>query len=702
MTSINTNLSALNAQHNLQKQGAEMDQAMARLSSGARINSAADDAAGSAIASKMEAQVRSLGVAIRNANDAISLTQTAEGALGEVENILQRMRELSVQAGNSTLNQTDRDQIQLEMNQLAAEIDAISDNTNFNNVSLLNGSNASVTMQIGTSADDTLDIVLNDTSVSSLGIGSSDTVTSSQFITDRVVTLVNQTASSVKLNGEDLFATNFTPGSTTVRGASAQDMDDAPDGAAAQDGQLGAIALAEKINTNTGKHGVTAEAFNVVTAKSNVYVAGSVVINNVTVQSRATLDEFISAVNEEVHEVEASINSDGFLQFTNNGAAIGFDSAFMGIAADEYGGFVKLTSNDGSPITIESGSKNNGFSAATGDLSDLLELGMVEVKTNSNGQLVYGGNAAVDGTVLQASDGLKINDVLIEKLATQTTSNVSAGDKANAINAKTALTGVVATGSNSIDIVLGLGQATMAEHSTAKINGVTCNFSADVSVKDVVDEINAKMSGSNDIVARATVEGNLQLSSASGATITINDTTATTGGGGKLFVSATYTRDGSTVSVTSGVATARGFIDLTSLDGTAIKIEDGQQDTGTDTGTDRIGFSSTNEEGSESRGVSVATVDSASSSLASLDTALDTVSKFRATFGAYENRLDATINNLTTLKVNTDAARSRIEDADFAAETSNLTKSQILSQAATSMLAQANASKQNLLALLQG
>ena len=115
MSSINTNLSALNAQHNLQKQEREMDQAMARLSSGQRINSAADDAAGSAIASKMEAQVRSLGVAIRNANDAISLTQTAEGALGEVENILQRMRELSVQAGNSTLNQSDRDQIQLEL-----------------------------------------------------------------------------------------------------------------------------------------------------------------------------------------------------------------------------------------------------------------------------------------------------------------------------------------------------------------------------------------------------------------------------------------------------------------------------------------------------------------------------------------------------------------------------------------------------------
>ena len=701
MSSINTNLSALNAQHNLQKQEREMDQAMARLSSGQRINSAADDAAGSAIASKMEAQVRSLGVAIRNANDAISLTQTAEGALGEVENILQRMRELSVQAGNSTLNQSDRDQIQLEMNQLAEEIDTISDNTNFNNVSLLNGSQNSVTMQIGTQADDTLEISLDNTSVSALGIGSSDTVTKGQFITDRVITLVDVTATDVKLNGEDIFASNLDISATTVRGAS-DDQKGAPDGAAGDDGQLGAIALATKINTNTGKHGVTAEAFNIVTAKSNVYEAGSVVINNVTVQSRATLAEFITAVNEEVHEVEASINNDGFLQFTNNGATIGFDADFMGITADEYGGFVKMTSNDGSLIEIEAGSKNNGFQAATGTLADLLEFGMVEVKAGVNGQTVYGGNAVVDGTVLQASDGLKINDVLIEMLSTQTTDNVSAGDKANAINAKSALTGVIASGSNSIDIVLGLGQATMAEHSTATINGVTVDFSGDTSVKDVVDAVNAAMSGNNDIVASTTVEGNLQLSSASGATIAVNDTTATTGGAGKLFVSATYTRDGSTATITSGVGTLRGFIDLTSLDGTAIKIEDGQQDTAVDTGTDRIGFSSTNEEGTESRGVSVATVDAASSSLSSLDTALETVSKFRASFGAYENRLDATINNLTTLKVNTDAARSRIEDADFAAETSNLTKSQILSQAATSMLAQANASKQNLLALLQG
>ena len=167
-----------------------MDQAMTRLSSGLRINSAADDAAGSAIASKMGSQVRSLGVAIRNANDAISLTQTTEGALGEIENMLQRMRELSVQAGNSTLNQTDRNQIQLEMDQLANEIDSIASKTHFNNVKLLDGNNEKVTMQIGANEADALDIALQNTNVTALGIGSIETTSpSSVYVTDRVTQL---------------------------------------------------------------------------------------------------------------------------------------------------------------------------------------------------------------------------------------------------------------------------------------------------------------------------------------------------------------------------------------------------------------------------------------------------------------------------------------------------------------------------------
>ena len=147
MNSVNTNVGSL-LLWPIWKQQA-MESAMQRLSSGKRINNAADDAAGSAIASKMTAQVRSLDQAIRNGNDAISLTQTAEGALGEIENILQRIRELSVQAGNSTLNSSDRSQIQAEIDALSAEIDSISSKTNFNKVKLLDGSVNSVSMQIG-------------------------------------------------------------------------------------------------------------------------------------------------------------------------------------------------------------------------------------------------------------------------------------------------------------------------------------------------------------------------------------------------------------------------------------------------------------------------------------------------------------------------------------------------------------------------
>ena len=123
MSTVNTNVGALVAQKNMAENSRALDQAMNRLSSGKRINSAADDAAGSAIASKMEAQVRSIGVAIRNANDAISLTQTAEGALGEVENMLQRIKNYC-QAGNATLSASDRSQIQAEVDQLSAEIDS--------------------------------------------------------------------------------------------------------------------------------------------------------------------------------------------------------------------------------------------------------------------------------------------------------------------------------------------------------------------------------------------------------------------------------------------------------------------------------------------------------------------------------------------------------------------------------------------------
>jgi flagellin len=695
MTSVNTNIGSLVAQANMSKQERAMNTAMERLSSGLRINSAADDAAGSAIASKLTSQVKILGQAIRNANDAISLTQTAEGALGEVENILQRMRELSVQGGNSTLNASDRSQIQAELNQLAAEIDAISSKTNFNRVNLLDGSNSSLQIQMGIDAEDTLEIALKKTTVESLGIGSSSSASVNQITSGRITTLADITEDDVKINGKNIFSSDFDADATTFLGATPDTT--AAVGSATQH----AAVLAQEINTNTGEHGVVAKAFNVVKAKTNVYTAGDVTINGTTVASRATKEEFVAAVNAEVANVEARIDADGYIIFSNDtGYAINFAGATeLGISTDDaYGGFVTLTSLTNEPITIQAGSKENGYGADEGRRANVATLGFNESNI-INGKLAVTGNVYVDGNQLTGADGLKINGVLITELEGQDTNSIHATDKVAQINAKTDETGVVATAFNQVKLTVDMVGATMANHDDLAINGITIDVSADVTIEDLVSGINAGLQGKADVVASIEADtGAMLLTSNSGATITVDD-----GDSGGLFTAGTYT-DGSTASTAyaTGGLTARGYITLQSQDGSAIKIEDGDRDADGDNGANRIGFASQNEAGNTATGVDVTSVVAANSALSTLDNAIDTVAKFRSSFGAYENRLEAAINNLVTLQVNTDAARSRIEDADFAGETSQLTKSQILSQAATSMLAQANASKNSLLALLQG
>ena len=150
---INTNIASLSAQNQLNKSQQLSNQALERLSSGLRINSAKDDAAGLAISSRFDAQVRGLNQAVRNANDGISLAQTAEGALGETGNILQRIRELSVQSANASNSSSDRQALQDEVNQLVSELDRISTTTNFNGQNLLDGTFGTAKFQVGADAN---------------------------------------------------------------------------------------------------------------------------------------------------------------------------------------------------------------------------------------------------------------------------------------------------------------------------------------------------------------------------------------------------------------------------------------------------------------------------------------------------------------------------------------------------------------------
>ena len=157
---VNTNIASLNTQRNLQSSSNALSTSMQRLSTGSRINSAKDDAAGLQISNRLTSQINGLGVAVRNANDGISLAQTAEGALQQSTNILQRMRDLSLQSANGSNNKDDRDSIQKEVSQLKQELNRISETTTFGQQKLLDGTFGSKEFQVGSNANETIKVKL--------------------------------------------------------------------------------------------------------------------------------------------------------------------------------------------------------------------------------------------------------------------------------------------------------------------------------------------------------------------------------------------------------------------------------------------------------------------------------------------------------------------------------------------------------------
>ena len=178
MTVIGTNVSALRASYSSNQAEMGLAKSIERLSTGRRINSAADDAAGNSIATRMTSEVRGLNMAIRNANDGISMAQTAEGGMNEITNMLQRMRELAVQSANGTLTDADRTNLQTEVSALISQIGDVSARTTFNGVALLDGTNASVAIQTGSSANQTVSVTLTDVDATALSVNALTVATS--------------------------------------------------------------------------------------------------------------------------------------------------------------------------------------------------------------------------------------------------------------------------------------------------------------------------------------------------------------------------------------------------------------------------------------------------------------------------------------------------------------------------------------------
>jgi len=638
---VNTNTKSSFAQDSIMKVGRDLSTAMERLSTGKRINSAKDDAAGLSISNRMTSQIRGLDMAIKNANDGISLMQTAEGALDEVTNSLQRMRELAVQAANGTNNAQDRAALDAEVQQLKSEIDRTAKTTQFNSINLLDGSFKNKQLQIGDKANQVLKVGIASSKVSDLGLGSSAS-SGNTFIGGRLgFTATSSTISSSFASGGSL--------SLVINGTIISKIKANTSGANNTTLDINDAVTA----INNSRAGVTASAFNEATAAvaGNGVIAGTdaLTITVTTIDDAQALAIKVSNTNnmQEVVDkinaqggpatVQARINDDGKLVlFNNSGAKLAITDTVGGTGTgsnigvgfhtgDVFQGMLKLESQTDAPIKIGTLSSAGTVSASATNAA-LKTLGLVATYGMRSGDLVttspgysteqftdaytYEGAAITASTTSWTAGEVKINGVDIYRSGEQTDSTLK---KVQLINTFSDQTGVFAE----------------------------------------------KVSNSDG----ATI---IRLNSVNNRPISVDL--------GNKALGSTY-----------GGFASHGLRE--------VNVGDAYYDTTKPT----LG----NSGGSSMTGLNVLSTASSADAIKAIDNAIEQVSQSRAQLGAYQNRLNATVNNLSNVVTNTEASRSRIMDTDYSKETTQLAKSQIVQQAATAMLAQANQSSQMVMSLLK-
>jgi len=701
---INTNVASLNAQRNLNTSQGQLATALQRLSSGLRINSAKDDAAGLAISERFTTQIRGLNQAVRNANDAISLSQTAEGALGEYGNILQRVRELAVQSANATNSSSDRAALNGEAQQLLQEMNRISTQTQFNGQNVLDGSFSSAQFQVGANANQTISVSIGSAATTALG--------AYQY---------NNTSSAVS-------GTALASGDLTINGVNV--------GTSAS-GSADAIVTA--INSVTNQTAVTA------TATSSI-VAANAPSGRVNLQSG---DLVINGVN--IGAVTGSYNA--ATQGTNIATAINSKTAATGVtaAANSVTGAITLSSSTGRTIAITSANGTAGgarlenatgleVSASATSASSTLTLagtkgtgvGTLTFANVANGETftvggttfefqsagttgaVVGGNVIVGDSytdqatlqteVLQAVNGVSSLGVTAAFAgAVMTVTNNMVGNEVAATKSHD----LADSGGGGFGTITNTAGTGLAENSTVIVDGTTYTFVRGASSGNNISLTNAGNAAATLAAAASALAtavnaghtGNTTDITASAAAAVVTVTSDLRGTPSNATVDATGTSVGAglteaNTTVTDGAYTASTTYGTISLSSNAAYQVGGNNPSNAGLSTASSTLTSINT-------IDISSVNGANAAISLVDGALDQVSKIRADLGAVQNRFQSTISNLSATAENLSSARSRIQDADFAQETALLTRGQILQQAGTAILAQANALPQNVLSLLR-
>jgi flagellin len=705
MTVINTNVKALASQASLSNVEKLTATTMERLSTGLRINSAKDDAAGLAITNRMTSQIRGYAVAIRNSNDGISMAQTAEGAMGQVTNMLQRMRELSVQAANGAMSDSDRTNIQQEVSQLKAQIDDVANKTNHNNIKLLDGSAGKITLQTGVDSGDTMTIGFGSVKTKDIGLGSRASLSSVG---------TSMTFSSATSAGSDSMAA----GDLLLNGVAVGASLPADDKLSYDANDSSAIAKAAAINKVSSQSGVYATVNETTVAGSLMSgtaaaASGTITINGVatatvytTTDSELSREAVMTAINNisdqtGVKAINTHDDKKGVVLVAADGrnitisTTVSADATGLAATGKTYEGTYELNTLDGSAITVSSNVSGtlskSGLSAGTfsADTAQAVTTARSAATTAAPGVL-NGNTLVINGIGIDAGNSNDDDASYVDSTnAPGSKKAASAIAIAAAINKKSDMTGVTAVA--EANVISGTSFTSTAM-TALKINGVSVVSASTTftSRDDVMRAINA-VEGQTGVIA--SVNGNgMSLTASDGRNITIDMTggsAAALGLGGNADVAAGAK---TTFYAKVGLSSDKAFTLDSGSEGDAANFATLGFHKGTFGGSDNA---------LKIKDIDVSTQQGATEAIKAVDAAITSVSADEAKAGAYQNRLDAVVSNLTESNQNMSASRSRILDTDYATETSNLAKSQIISQAATAMLAQANQSAQSVLSLLK-
>ncbi|VTQ50364.1 flagellin [Campylobacter jejuni] len=569
---INTNVAALNAKANADLNSKSLDASLSRLSSGLRINSAADDASGMAIADSLRSQANTLGQAISNGNDALGILQTADKAMDEQLKILDTIKTKATQAAQDGQSLKTRTMLQADINRLMEELDNIANTTSFNGKQLLSGNFINQEFQIGASSNQTIKATIGATQSSKIGL--------TRFETGGRITSSGEVQFTLKnYNGIDDFKFQKVVISTSVG--------------------TGLGALADEINKNADKTGVRA-TFTVETrgmaavragTTSNDFAINGVTIGKVDYKDGDANGSLVSAINsvKDTTGVEASIDANGQLLLTSReGRGIKIDGdigggAFINANMKENYGRLSLVKNDGKDILVS----GTGLTAAGFGANSFISQASVSLR-ESKGQ--------IDANIADAMGFGSVNK------------------------------GVVIGGFSSV---------------SAYMSSAGSGFSAGSGYS-----IGSSKGYSAILTANATV-----ISTASAASRVYN------------------------VSSGSGFSVGSNLSQFATMKTSVLGVKD------------------------ETAGVT--TLKGAMAVMDIAETAITNLDQIRADIGSVQNQVTSTINNITVTQVNVKAAESQIRDVDFAAESANYSKANILAQSGSYAMAQANSVQQNVLRLLQ-